>query len=176
MPIRLKVFHDSQFLLRQDVGDNLLETQPLCNGVCRFLIVSGQHDDRYVVLVQPADRIGRRCLDWIGDADKSRDILIDHYEHHSFALRPPFIRLLCQRAWVNVQVFQHCRIADGGCVTVHAAGHALPGNGFEVLHIHQLDALLLGIRNDCGRQGMLTTAFETGNNFQQSRLVPTLGA
>ena len=58
----------------------------------RRLAVAGQHDDANAVVVQLANRLGRRRLDRIGHADQTRQLFFDGDEHHRLALGAQLLR------------------------------------------------------------------------------------
>ena len=85
-PFALQALDHLALLLGEHLGDHVVEMELLSNCFGRGAAVAGQHDDPDPGGVQERDRLGRRSLDRIGDADQAGRGAIDGDEHDGLAI------------------------------------------------------------------------------------------
>ncbi len=81
---------------------------------------------------------GRRLLDRVGNADKSRQPALDNDEHDRLALVTALVRHLAEPPPVQLHVGDQLRVAKRHGLAIDRAFHALAGEGLEALGLRQL--------------------------------------
>ena len=128
--------------------------------------VPGQHNDPQPVRVEQANGFRGRVLDPVGDADQPGEPAVERQQHH----RLPFAAQLLdagQHARDIGRVIGHQgRVAECGLTALDGSGHALTGDGLEVLRGGNGQALFFGPLDDGGRQRVFAAALQAGREPQ----------
>jgi hypothetical protein len=81
-PLLAQPLHHGALLLRQHLGLDLGDPEPLRDRLGGGAIVAREHDDAHALHVQRREGRRRRRLDRIGDGDQPHDLAIARDVHH----------------------------------------------------------------------------------------------
>ena len=159
-------------LVGQHLGADLVEPEPLRDGLGRGAVVAGEHDEADSRGLEVGDGPGRRLLDRVGDAEQARRPAVDDDEDDRLAVAAQGLGSLAERAG---SIPSSCSIAAlpiDDRSALDAALHAPAGPRAERLRGGDGEPALAAAPATAAARGCSLDLLEPGGQAEQLRLRP----
>ena len=168
--------HDFAFALQQldlvglvvgqDLGEDSIDADAVCNGGGGAEIVTGEHHDLESEIVHACNGRLRVVLHRVGDSDHADDVSVDTDDHCGLALVGEPLGHLLGRFGPDALVPHELQVAEDHPASPDRGGDAEAGRGLEVCSVSQRHAATAGAVDDGFTEGMFGTAFCRGRQCE----------
>ena len=128
---------DLALVLWQHLRLNLGDAELGGNGLCRRIVVSGQHDHANASCLQRGNGGWRGRLDWVGDRDDAGHLAVDRYEDRCGAFFTHLIGRRRQTRGIDAALRHDPLIADDKVTPFNRANNALANWRVEALRLSE---------------------------------------
>ncbi len=146
----------------QDLGEDSIDADAVCNGGGGAEIVTGEHHDLEAEIVHACNGRPRVVLDRVGDSDHPDEVSVDTDDHCGLALVGEPLGHVCHRTGPDAALSHELQVAEDHPPSPDRGRDAEAGRGFEVCCLSQGHAAAAGAADDRFTQWMLGPAFRGG--------------
>jgi hypothetical protein len=164
-----------RFLIREDLGDDLLDAELPRDDACGCLVVARHHHDPHAIAFEQRHGIRRTGLDGIGDAHEPGERAIDRDVHDGLAVGTQVLDAARKRGRIDALALHHRPISERDDAPTDTAAHALTRDRREVRDVEEADAALLRTRDDRCRERVFAGPLEARRETEQGRFVARSG-
>ncbi len=145
--LSLQIGHHASFSIRKDLGVNLSDAQFFRDHIRCHAVVAREHDYPQPFAFQGVNRLLRRWVNRIRDAEQSRWCAIDTYVHDGLAISHEFLSAFTQ-CWLG-------GAANGDGVAIDDGRNPLARRRMKALRFRKRQLALQRASDDSGSERML---------------------